>query len=300
MKSLSSRARLRIVGAALALSSVGVSSAFVAAPAAHATTTAVTTTNVNMRSGAGTSYAILTVVPVGATVTVTGSASGSWTPVSYGGRTGYIYTTYLKLSSSTTTSTAGTRTTTADLNVRTGPGTTYSIVGVAPAGTAVTPTGVTSGSWVQITWQGASRWVSGNYLTGTSVTVEATPLASTVSAKQQAVVDYAMAQLGDAYVWGGNGPDGFDCSGLTYMAYKQIGITLPRVSADQAKVGTAVSRSAMQPGDLIFFNSPVNHVAMYIGNGKMVHARNYTTGVTTNYVDDYAQWAPINVIRRYV
>jgi cell wall-associated NlpC family hydrolase len=92
------------------------------------------------------------------------------------------------------------------------------------------------------------------------------------SAAAQAAVDTALAQVGDAYVWGAAGPNAFDCSGLTQYAYAAAGVSLPHSSGLQSRMGRAVSKSELQPGDLIFFYSPVSHVAMYIGNGQMVHA----------------------------
>lgn len=87
-----------------------------------------------------------------------------------------------------------------------------------------------------------------------------------------AALDFALAQIGKPYAWGSAGPDGFDCSGLTSAAYAHAGIKLPRNSAAQAGAGTPVAISDLQPGDLVFFNSPVSHVGMYVGDGMMVHA----------------------------
>ncbi|MGY1691760.1 C40 family peptidase [Geodermatophilus sp. SYSU D01105] len=92
------------------------------------------------------------------------------------------------------------------------------------------------------------------------------------SGAAQAAVDTALAQVGDPYVWGAGGPNSFDCSGLTQYAYAAAGISLPHSSRIQSTMGAAVSRAELQPGDLIFYYSPVSHVAMYIGNGQMVHA----------------------------
>ncbi|MGY2084466.1 NlpC/P60 family protein [Blastococcus sp. SYSU DS0539] len=92
------------------------------------------------------------------------------------------------------------------------------------------------------------------------------------SAAAQVAVNTALAQLGDPYVWGAGGPNAFDCSGLTSYAYAAAGVTLPHSSRSQSQMGKAVSRSELQPGDLVFFYSPVSHVGMYIGNGQMVHA----------------------------
>ncbi|MGY1796463.1 NlpC/P60 family protein [Geodermatophilus sp. SYSU D00525] len=92
------------------------------------------------------------------------------------------------------------------------------------------------------------------------------------SGAAQTAVQTALAQVGDPYVWGAGGPDAFDCSGLTQYAYAAAGISLPHSSSMQSRMGTAVSRADLQPGDLIFYYSPVSHVSMYIGNGQMVHA----------------------------
>jgi cell wall-associated NlpC family hydrolase len=92
------------------------------------------------------------------------------------------------------------------------------------------------------------------------------------TAASQVAVDTALAQLGDPYVWGAAGPDAFDCSGLTMYAYAAAGVSLPHSSNMQSTLGTAVSYYDLQPGDLVFFYSPVSHVAMYIGNGQIVTA----------------------------
>jgi peptidoglycan DL-endopeptidase CwlO len=96
------------------------------------------------------------------------------------------------------------------------------------------------------------------------------------SAAAQTAIDVALSKLGDSYVWGATGPSTFDCSGLVQYSYRQAGISLPRTAAEQQQVGMSVSRSQLQPGDLVFFGSPAYHVGMYLGNGKMVAAP--TTG----------------------
>jgi peptidoglycan DL-endopeptidase CwlO len=105
------------------------------------------------------------------------------------------------------------------------------------------------------------------------------------SAAAQTAVSTAMAQIGDPYVWGAGGPNAFDCSGLTQYAYAAAGIKLPHSSSMQSTMGVPVSRSALQPGDLLFFYSPVSHVGMYIGNGQMVHASTSGVPVKTASID---------------
>ncbi|KQZ89599.1 hypothetical protein ASD62_10070 [Phycicoccus sp. Root563] len=87
-------------------------------------------------------------------------------------------------------------------------------------------------------------------------------------------VDAAKKYLGVPYVWGGTDPaKGLDCSGLVQRAYADVGVTLPRVAADQARMGTAVPDLAhARPGDLVAFGSPVDHIGIYVGDGKMVVA----------------------------
>jgi cell wall-associated NlpC family hydrolase len=92
----------------------------------------------------------------------------------------------------------------------------------------------------------------------------------------QIAVDTALAQRGKPYVWAAAGPDSFDCSGLVEYAYGAAGVGLPHSAFMQSQLGQPVSRSQLQPGDLVFFYSPVSHVGIYIGNGQMVHAP--TTG----------------------
>lgn len=102
------------------------------------------------------------------------------------------------------------------------------------------------------------------------------PTSAFISASQekvQNVINVAKSQIGKPYVWGGTGPNSFDCSGLMYYAFRNgTNISLPRVSKNQATVGTYVSRENLKPGDLIFWGSPIHHVALYIGNGQYIHA----------------------------
>jgi peptidoglycan DL-endopeptidase CwlO len=93
------------------------------------------------------------------------------------------------------------------------------------------------------------------------------------SSKAIGAVRAALSQLGVPYVWGGATPgQGFDCSGLTMWAYRQVGVNLPHYGGDQWNAGIHVSRSELQPGDLVFFYSDIHHMGMYLGDGKFVHA----------------------------
>jgi cell wall-associated NlpC family hydrolase len=109
------------------------------------------------------------------------------------------------------------------------------------------------------------------------------PLAPTEAAG--VAVQTALAQIGDPYVWASSGPDGFDCSGLTSYAYAAAGVALPHSSGAQSALGVDVARSELQPGDLVFYYSPISHVAIYIGDGMIVHARTFGQPVAVTSVD---------------
>jgi cell wall-associated NlpC family hydrolase len=100
------------------------------------------------------------------------------------------------------------------------------------------------------------------------------PAPAPASGRAAVAVRFAYAQLGDRYVYGAAGPDAWDCSGLTMMAWRAAGVSLPHSSRGQYSVGAHVSRSQLQPGDLVFFYSPISHVGIYVGNGNIIHAPN--------------------------
>jgi cell wall-associated NlpC family hydrolase len=101
---------------------------------------------------------------------------------------------------------------------------------------------------------------------------EQAKLANTVSGRAGLALRYAVKQIGDNYVWGAAGPIRWDCSGLTMRAFEQAGVRLPHSSRAQYNYGRSIARSNLLPGDLVFFGTPISHVGIYIGKGKMVHA----------------------------
>ena len=102
-----------------------------------------------------------------------------------------------------------------------------------------------------------------------------------------AAVSYALSQVGKGYVLGGTGPSSYDCSGLTMMAWRNAGVSLPHFSGSQYQATRAVPTSQIQPGDLLFFYSISTHVGMYIGNGQFVHAANPSRGVVVDSLNSY-------------
>ena len=243
----------------------------------------VTATSLNVRSGAGTSYSVITKLSKGTVVDVLESASNGWKKVkTSNGTTGWVSGSYLTTgvveypsTDNSTSQTSYKATVTADsLNVRKGAGTSYSVITKLSKGTVVDVLESASNGWKKIkTSNGTIGWVSGSYLANGVVEQPSTPSTN----KVQAVIDLAHKQLGKPYVWGAEGPNSFDCSGLIYYVYKNAAsITLPRTSSAQYSAGVAVSRSNLKAGDLIFSSTDgtgnITHVAIYVGDGQMIHA----------------------------
>jgi peptidoglycan DL-endopeptidase CwlO len=123
----------------------------------------------------------------------------------------------------------------------------------------------------QLAQQQVSQRQSGG--TKTSKSAPSVDLSNeSTSATASNVIAIAKKYMGVPYVWGGTTPNGFDCSGFTSYVFRQVGINLPRVSRDQQRVGTRISPSQVQPGDLVFRGSPAYHVGIYIGGGQYIHA----------------------------
>ena len=126
------------------------------------------------------------------------------------------------------------------------------------------------------------------------------PASSTSSV--QAVLNLAYSKIGCPYVWGAEGPNSFDCSGFTsYVFRNAAGVSLPRTSSAQSGYGRTVSKSNLQPGDLVFFDTmdkgKVSHVGMYIGNNEFIHAANSKKGVIKSTLTGYYDKKFINARR---
>ncbi|MGW0603178.1 C40 family peptidase [Streptomyces sp. NPDC002644] len=135
----------------------------------------------------------------------------------------------------------------------------------------------------------ASRDSSRESLTTTAASASSSSSNSSTAAtgSAAAVVAFAKAQVGDAYVSGGTGPNSWDCSGLVQAAYKQVNVNLPRVSQSQSVAGTQVSLSNLQPGDILYWGGAGSayHVGIYVGGGQFVGAQNSGTGVVQASLD---------------
>ncbi len=174
-----------LVGGCMALTTLG-AGGLVIASVANATQPMTATTWVNVRSGPGTSHGVVVVLAPQETVTATGQVSGAWSQVTTAkGRTGWVHQNYLKATGapapaapaapagSTAPTASGSATTNAAVNVRSGPGTSFGVVAVAPRGTTLPTTGKTSGGWTEVVHGGQARWISASYLTTGNVTTTA-------------------------------------------------------------------------------------------------------------------------------
>ncbi|ERI95681.1 NlpC/P60 family protein [Clostridiales bacterium oral taxon 876 str. F0540] len=157
------------------------------------------------------------------------------------------------------------------LNVRSGPSTSYSIMHLLWQGNRVKVIGE-SGNWYQIRLSdGRTGWVSKSYL-------KLDVIISSRQEKINKVISLSKSLLGTPYVWGGSSlqDGGFDCSGFTQYVFKNVGVSLNRVSYEQANQGIAVARQNLEPGDLVFYSlagdGRISHVGIYLGDGKMIHS----------------------------
>ncbi|CEP92890.1 SH3-domain-containing protein [[Clostridium] sordellii] len=253
----------------------------------------ITASALNVRSGPSTGYNVIGTTYQGNTVEIITSSNG-WHKVKLSnGQVGWVSGQYVSLSgdagnsgnggSTETPSTGKKATVTASaLNVRSGPSTSNGVIGTVYKGNTVEILENSNG-WSKIkTSSGQVGWASSQYLSTSGDSSNNGNSGNTSGGettnpnKAQAIINLAKAQLGKPYVWGAEGPNAFDCSGLTYYVYGQNGVSLPRTAREQSNVGTTISQSQLQPGDLIFSSTDgsgrVTHVGIYIGNGQMIHA----------------------------
>lgn len=193
------------------------------------------------------------------------------------------------------------------LNVRENPSASSMRLGQLNKGDEVY--GLDLGEWFEFDFNGNKAYVSKAFLSSEKPVVEEpkeetkeepqqqeqeqqqeTPSYPTNSSAVETVVNAALAQVGKPYVWASSNPSvGFDCSGLTSYAFRQAGININRIAADQYSNGTPVSKDNLVRGDLVFFSygGGIGHVGLYIGNGQFVHAANYSTGVIVSNLNGY-------------
>ena len=260
------------------------------------------TTYVNVRAGHSMQTTKVGMLSPGEKVGLTGRTSQGFSEVVYNGvhrwvASRYLSTTTVKPTPKPTPKPAHTTTvyTTANLNLRNGASMRASVATTVSRGTALTTTGRTTGIWTQVNYHGHNLWASSTYLTTTNPAPKPTPTprpSVSPSSARAAIVNYAKAQVGKAYIWGGEGPNGFDCSGLVLKAYQQAGIYLPHYSGSQIARGHRISLDEIQPGDLLA-KPGGGHIAIYVGNGQIVEAANPRAGVRLTSI--YSSLYPLRI-----
>lgn len=239
------------------------------------------------------------------------SKSGSWYKVLYNLQEGYMHQDYLDVSTVKNVELGYGNVNYSKVNMRTGPGTSYQAIGKSSQGDLAYIIGINK-QWYKVIWGDEICYIRSDYLTlkeapyenrasaksplffrrgastGTPVSVSALKnsnnyIAGNTSSKADKIVATAKKYIGVPYVWGGESPSGFDCSGFVQYVFKVHGISLNRTTETQYKHGSYVSKSNLKPGDLVFFQNTyragISHVGIYVGNGQFIHASS-SKGVT--------------------
>lgn len=182
--------------------------------------------------------------------------------------------------------------TTEVLRVREEPNVECPVITTVPYGEVLEVRSVLDG-WIEIDLDGDAAYVSAEYVSvaeklPTAITMSELLYGEGVSDVRVDICQYAKQFIGNPYVWGGTSLNrGADCSGFVLSLYAKYGIALPHSSRAQANCGRRVALSQMQPGDLVFYTKggSINHVAMYIGNGQVIHASSPSTGIRISSVN---------------
>lgn len=276
----------------------------------------VNASSLRLRSEPSTSAATLATAPRNDCVVVI-SKSGEWYQVNYNLQVGYMHESYLNVLTRENAELGYGKITGSGVNLRSGPSTSYSVTARSNSGDKCYIIGINDG-WYKVIYSGKICYIRSDYVTLTEIPYEnkassnspkfyrqgkstgVAPSAaalegsvssgssgSAVSITGSQILAEAKKYLGTPYVSGGASPSGFDCSGFTYYVLKQLGYSPYRTMADQYQQGTAVSKSDLQAGDLVFFantaGSGLSHVGIYAGNGQFIHAPNSRS--TVSYSD---------------
>ena len=242
----------------------------------------VTASALKLRAEASTTSAGQTLLPKGTSVVVEDDSIAGWYKVNHEGVTGYLSSEYVSFSISGSAKLGNGKVTGNDVNVRSAASTSASRLGSLNKGDVVAVTGIDNG-WYKISFNGKTGYVRSDYMTITKEALSSrgteAAAASAASSKGSEIVAYAKQYLGVKYVYAGASSKGFDCSGYTMYVMKHFGYNLPHTATGQMGYGTSVAKSALQPGDLVFFCDPsrsggkaASHVGIYIGSNQFIHA----------------------------
>lgn len=267
----------------------------------------VNASSLRLRSGADTNAKVLDTAVRNECVVVL-SKEGSWYKVNYNLQVGYMYADYLKVSTKENAELGYGRITGSGVNLRTGPSTTYPIAAVSGSKETCYILGLNEG-WYKVLYKGKTCYIRSDFLDLTEIPYEtpdspnapkyfrggksigALPASSASSVPVNVTGSQILAEarkyIGCPYRSGGASPSGFDCSGYVYYVLKQLGLSPDRTPAGQYGMGTAVEKSTLKAGDLVFFTASsggsISHVGIYAGNEQFLHAPNSRS--TVSYSD---------------
>lgn len=270
-------------------------------------------TSLRMRSQPSTSSSIVATAQNKECVVVL-SKTGQWYQVSYNLQEGYMHEDYLDVATKENAELGYGKIGGSGVNLRSGPSTSHKVVAVSDGSTPCYIIGINEG-WYKVLYNGKTCYIRSDFVTLTEIPYEnkasnvspkyyrggkaigaapaasaapsqsqtvsapsSAPSVSTVSVTGDQIVTEARKYIGCPYRAGGATPDGFDCSGFVYYVLKQMGLSPSRTPESQYAMGTPVSKSQLQPGDLVFFagtyTSGISHAGIYTGNGQFIHAPN--------------------------
>ncbi len=262
--------------------------------------------NLNIRETASTDGKLVGKLPKDAACEILETENG-WAKIVSGEVEGYVSEDYLLsgpeavLKAKDLVRTVAT-VTSDGVNVRIGPNLDSSVLTQVPKGEELEYL-ETQEDWVKVDIDGTEAYISAGYVTveeklSTAITMTELIYGMGVSDVRVDMVEYAKQFLGNPYVWGGTSlTKGVDCSGFVLCIYKKYGITLPHYSVAQSKMGTKIKASELLPGDLVFYadaSGTVNHVALYIGGGQVIHASNPKSGIK---ISKYNYRTPVKCVR---
>ncbi len=249
--------------------------------------------------------------------------TGNWYKVLYNLKEGYMYGDYLNVTTVENVELGYGKVNYAGVNMRTGPGTGYKSIGKSYTGDLAYIIGINQ-QWFKVIWNDSICYIRSDYLdlteypyenrgwpksplffrggnsTGVPVSVSAfknspnyigSNGSSSAAAEGNQIVATAKKYIGVPYLWAGNSPDGFDCSGFTQYVFGKHGISLNRTTTDQYRQGSFVPKSDLRAGDLVFFQNTykagISHVGIYIGNGQFIHVSSSRGVVISSLSESY-------------
>lgn len=257
----------------------------------------INTDSLRLRSGPSTDHKTLDYAFLGEYVNVTGK-TGNWYKVSYNLTEGYMHESYLLVYDRKNVELGYGKLNANKVNVRSGPGTSYSALTRGNEGDKAYIIGFNN-QWYKVIFGSKIGYIRSDYVHLTQIPYEnrdsknaplffvngqstgVTPSASALNGSSgtttaSRIVATAKQYIGVPYVWGGSTPNGFDCSGFVQYVFNRHGITLPRTTTEQYRIGSYVSKSNLKIGDLVFlqntYREGISHVGIYVGDGKMIHA----------------------------